>query len=151
MENKIIITKDAIVKVRSVDKGVLTGYNILTEKLVQIIGSEYMEITEQVISLLGNEENRLRLASSLFLNPKDICKALNITDRTLFRLENQYVNQEGRKVNNKPLDLNKEQIDEIRKLNSSGKYSQIYIGNEFKISSQSVSNICLRKGKYKNI
>lgn len=151
MENKIIITKNAIIKVRNIEKGVIIGYNVLNEELVEVPNNGYMEITQEIISLLGNEENRLRLASSLFLNSKDICKTLNVTDRTLFRLEKKYVNQEGRKVNNNSLNLNKEQIDEIRKLNSSGKYSQIYIGNQFNISSQSVSNICLRKGKYKNI
>lgn len=150
MENKIIITKDAIVKVRSVEKGILTGFDIIKECLIQIPNIGYIEITEPIISLLGNEENRLKLASSLFFKSKDISKILNVNRRTLFRLENKYINQKGRKVKNKPMNLTKDQVNEIRQMNESGKYTQIKIGNKFKISSQSVSNICLKKGKYKN-
>lgn len=94
MENKIIITKDAIIKIRSIEKEVLTGYDIFTEKLIEIPNNGYMEITEQIISLLGCEEKRLRLASALCKNQSQMSKILNLSDRTVFRLENEFMNSE---------------------------------------------------------
>lgn len=94
MENRIIITKNAIIKVRKIEKGMIIGYNVLNEELVEVTNNGHMEITEQIISLLGSEEKRLRLASALCKNKSQISKMLNLSDRTVFRLENEFMNSE---------------------------------------------------------
>lgn len=94
MENKIIITKDAFIKVRSVENNVIIGYNIFTEELVQISNSDYMEITSEIISILGDEEKRIRLANAMCKNQIGISKILKVSERTVFRLENEFMNSE---------------------------------------------------------
>jgi hypothetical protein len=36
MDNKIIITKNAIIKVSNIENGMIIGYNVLNEELVEI-------------------------------------------------------------------------------------------------------------------
>lgn len=148
MENKIVITKDAIVKVRSVEKGVLTGFDILKECIIQIPNNEYIEITEQVISLLGNEENRLKLARAIYFKDKDVSKLLSVTDRTLRRLDIQYLGDKKSDIDYSPLNLPKKTILEIRRLCEEKKLNYTQIGNKFKISNTTVGRIANKKGAY---
>ena len=94
MENKIIITRNAIIKVRNIEKGVIIGYNVLNEELIEVPNNGYMEITQEIISLLGCEEKRLRVPSALCKTQSQISKMLNLSDRTVFRLENEFMNSE---------------------------------------------------------
>ena len=151
MENKIIITKDAIVKVRGVEKGILTGFDILKEKLVQIPNSGYIEITQQIISLLGNEEHRLKLAHALYLKDKDVAKSLSVTDRTLRRMDIQYLNEEKSSIDYSPLNLSKKTISEIRRLCEEKKLNYTQIGHKFNISNTTIGRIVNKKGAYAKI
>ncbi len=83
MQNKIIISKDNIVKVQCIDKGIITGYDVLTEEFVQIKNSECIEVTENILSLLGSTENRVKLTSAMFNNQIEKAKVLGVSERSV--------------------------------------------------------------------
>lgn len=151
MENKIIITKNAIIKVRNIEKGILTGFDVFKECLVQVPNNEYIEITQQIISLLGNEENRLKLAHALYLKDKDVAKSLQVTDRTLRRMDIEYLGEGKSKVDYSPLNLSKKTIMEIRKLCQEKELNYTQIGYKFNISNTTIGRIANKKGAYANI
>jgi len=151
MENKIIITKDAIVKVRKIEKGILTGFDIFKECLVQIPDAGYIEINEQVISLLGNTENRLKLAHALYKKDKDVAKSMSITYRTLRRMDIEHLGEEKSKTDYSHANLSEKSILEIRKLCSEKKLNYLQIGNKFGISNTTVGRIFRKKGAYANV
>lgn len=148
MENKIIITKDAIIKVRSIEKGILIGYNIFTEELIQIPNSGYMEITEQIISLLGCEEKRLRLSYALCKSQSKIAKMMGLSDRSVFRLEDKHMNYTGTQKVNQKSQLTEEDVLKIKEMCNSKKYTRLQIAEKFEISKTTVRNIHLNLQSY---
>lgn len=148
MENKIIITKDGIIKIRNIEKGILTGFDIIKERLVQIPNNGYIEITEQIKSLLGCEESRLKLARAMYIKDKDVAKSLSITNRTLRRLDIQYLGEEKSKIDYSPANLSEKSIIEIRKLAQEKELTHTQIGNKFNVSNTTVGRIVNKKGAY---
>lgn len=150
MENKIIITKNAIVKVKKIEKDTLLGFDILKEELVELPNQPYIEITEQIISLLGNEENRLKIAHVLCFKDKDVAKLLGITERTLRRMDIEYLG-EKKNTNYSKLNLSKKTVLEIRKMCEEKELNYTQIGHKFRISNTTIGRIANKKGAYENV
>lgn len=148
MENKIIITKDAIIKVRKIEKGILTGFDIFKECIVEVPNNNYVEISEQVISLIGSEENRLRLATAICSKQTEIAKMMGLSDRTVFRLEQKHMNHIGDVPVNQKTQLTKDDVSEIKKMCESGKYNRMEIAEKFNVSRTTVRNIHLNLNCY---
>lgn len=148
MENKIIITKDAILKVRSIERGMIIGFDIFKESLVKIPNRNYIEITEQVVSLLGSEEHRLRLATALCKKQTEISKMVGLSDRTVARLEQKYMNYNGKNPVNQKTQLTEDDVSKIKKMCSSGKHSRSEIADKFNVSKTTIRNIHLDLQSY---
>lgn len=154
MENKIIITKDAILKVSRIEKGMLIGFDIFTEKIIQVPNVDCMEITSQIISILGNEEHRVKLANLLGKSQSDRAKVLNLSERQMARLDKKYINHDSERTcahivtNN---NFSEKQVKELRKEYHSSKLGYGKIAYKWNTSVTTVRRIINMQGKYKNI
>jgi DNA invertase Pin-like site-specific DNA recombinase len=70
------------------------------------------------------------------------------TNRTLRRLDIQYLGDEKSDIDYSPLNLPKKTILEIRRLCEEKKLNYTQIGNKFKISNTTVGRIANKKGAY---
>ncbi len=154
MQNKIIISKNNIIKVQSIEKGILTGYDVLTEEFVQIKDSDCMEITEKILSLLGSVENRVKLTSAMPKNQIEKARILGVSERSVLRLENQYINYDTNRtckhtVNNSQLSA--EEIKSLRDDHKLGTYTYEKLSFKYNVSVSTTRRVVGGIGKFKYI
>ena len=126
MLGKIIIAKENIIKVSKIEKNILTGYDVFTEKLIQIDleNSGYIEITEQLIALLGSDELRIKLVNAMEKTDKEMMELLGMSDRNFYRHKVKYISQEVPKDSiSKRIALNEKTISEIRNKHATEKFT----------------------------
>ena len=71
--------------------GFIQGFDILTETFVNVPSDECNELPESVVSLLSNERARALIALELSgYSPRKTAPKLNISERTLHRIINDY-------------------------------------------------------------
>jgi hypothetical protein len=91
MINKVLISDKYFIKVNSETVTSFIGFDILTENVVSIDKTEkYMEISQSVLDLIGSEELRFRVVNTLCSSDLKRSKLLKVTERTVFRMKNQY-------------------------------------------------------------
>lgn len=151
MENKVIIANGRLIKISKQEDDYLIGYDVCTEALVKLTKSKYTEVSEDILILLNlNEEQKLRLANSICKNQESVAKYLNVSYRTLVRLENKYlsygtmINERFRRVN-----LSDNQIEDIRKLSESGEMNQVQLAVRYNTSTTTIRHITRREKSYK--
>jgi hypothetical protein len=149
MIGKIIIAKENIIKVSKIEKNILTGYDVFTEKLIQIENSGYIEITEQLIALLGSDELRIKLVNAMEKTDKEMMELLGMSDRNFYRHKVKYISQEVPKDSiSKRISLNEKTISEIRDKHATKKFAMSKLASDYKLTTTLVATIVNRKGAY---
>jgi len=151
MVGKIIIAKENIIKVSKIEKNTLTGYDVFTEKLIQIENSGYIEITEQLIALLGSDELRIKLVNAMEKTDEEMMNLLGMSYRTFYRHKVKYISQEVPKDSvSKRISLNEKTISEIRNRYATKKFPISKLASDYKLTTTLVATIVNRKGAYAN-
>lgn len=89
IQGRFILFKDKIIKVQEEDLYSYTGFDVFSENPFRIKkNNEAIELPEAVIKLIGCEKSRVQLADSLCKTRNDVCKLLNISERTVYRAYN---------------------------------------------------------------
>lgn len=149
MIGKIIIAKENIIKVSKIEKNILTGYDVFTEKLIQIENSGYIEITEQLIALLGSDELRIKLVNAMEKTDEEMMNLLGMSYRTFYRHKVKYISQEVPKDSvSKRISLNEKTISEIRNRYATKKFPISKLASDYKLTTTLVATIVNRKGAY---
>lgn len=88
---KMIMCNNVIIKVQEETKDCYIGYDVFSECLCIVKKNpKAIEVTEAVITLLGCEKSRFKLANALGARQHEVAKLLNVNERTVFRMYNEY-------------------------------------------------------------
>lgn len=87
IEGRFVVFRDKIIKVQEESLSSYTGYDILSEMPYRIKkNSEAIIMPEALIKILRCERSRIKLADAMCKTRYDVCKLLNVSERTAYRM-----------------------------------------------------------------
>ncbi len=90
IEGNFIVFRDKIIKVQEESMLFYVGFDIFSETAYRIKkNSEAIVMPDALIKILSCEKSRIKLADAMCNTRYDVCKLLNISERTAYRM---YVN-----------------------------------------------------------
>jgi hypothetical protein len=96
---KLIMCNNVIIKVQEETPDNYIGFDVFTECLYCVKKTpKAIELPEAIITLLGCEKSRFQLANVLGIKPITVAKILNVNERTVFRMYNEYDIFDDRKL-----------------------------------------------------
>lgn len=89
-QDLIVTCGDNIIKVIKDSDHCYYGYDLLTEEFKKVLKSKTTPLSNTTIKLLGSEMLRAKLALNLTNTVAKAAKMLNLSERTLFRIKEDY-------------------------------------------------------------